>query len=143
MEITRRGVPLAKLTRAAERLAASFDLEAFLAATTEQPLHKRSNAATYGWRVALGRILRTNLWMSELSKLTANAFLSQRISSINSIAACYEATSADVREVAKVLGAYSRNSLREKPAVTAQVSAGGRRAWWQLLPERKPQPVCL
>jgi prevent-host-death family protein len=39
VEITRRGVPVARLTRAVERLAAGFDLEAFLAATTEQPLH--------------------------------------------------------------------------------------------------------
>ena len=46
VEITRRGVPVAKLTRAAERLAAGFDLEAFLATTTEQPLHKGSDAAT-------------------------------------------------------------------------------------------------
>jgi hypothetical protein len=46
------------------------------------------------------RILRTNLWSSELSKLTANAFLAQRISSINSIAALCEATGADVQEAA-------------------------------------------
>ena len=45
MEITRRGVPVARLTRAAERPAAGFDLDAFLAATTEQPLHTESDAA--------------------------------------------------------------------------------------------------
>lgn len=54
------------------------------------------------------RILRTNLWSSELSKLTANAFLAQRISSINSIAALCEATGADVVEVGKAIGTDSR-----------------------------------
>jgi UDPglucose 6-dehydrogenase len=58
--------------------------------------------------VAPEKILRTNLWSSELSKLTANAFLAQRISSINSIAALCEATGADVREVARAIGADSR-----------------------------------
>ena len=45
------------------------------------------------------RILCANLWSAELSKLTANAFLAQRISSINSISALCEATGADVQEV--------------------------------------------
>lgn len=54
------------------------------------------------------KILRTNLWSSELSKLTANAFLAQRISSINSISALCEATGADVKEVAHAIGADSR-----------------------------------
>ncbi len=54
------------------------------------------------------RILRTNLWSSELSKLTANAFLAQGISSINSIAALCEATGADVQEVARAIGSDSR-----------------------------------
>ena len=45
------------------------------------------------------RILTTNLWSAELSKLTANAFLAQRISSINSISALCEATGADVEQV--------------------------------------------
>ena len=54
------------------------------------------------------RILRTNLWSSELSKLTANAFLAQRITSINSVAALCEATGADVREVARAIGTDSR-----------------------------------
>jgi UDPglucose 6-dehydrogenase len=54
------------------------------------------------------RILRTNLWSSELSKLTANAFLAQRVSSINGIAALCEATGADVREVARAIGTDSR-----------------------------------
>lgn len=54
------------------------------------------------------RILKTNVWSSELSKLTANAFLAQRISSINSISALCEATGADVNEVAKAIGTDSR-----------------------------------
>lgn len=45
------------------------------------------------------RILTTNLWSSELSKLVANAFLAQRISSINSISALCEMTEADVTQV--------------------------------------------
>jgi UDPglucose 6-dehydrogenase len=54
------------------------------------------------------RILTTNLWSSELSKLTANAFLAQRVSSINAISALCEATGADVDEVAKAIGTDSR-----------------------------------
>jgi len=54
------------------------------------------------------RIITTNLWSSELSKLVANAFLAQRISSINSISALCEATGADVDEVARAIGADSR-----------------------------------
>ena len=54
------------------------------------------------------RILTTNLWSSELSKLTANAFLAQRISSINAISALCEATQADVDEVGKAIGQDSR-----------------------------------
>jgi UDPglucose 6-dehydrogenase len=65
-------------------------------------------AGIYGHWVAPEQILRTNLWSSELSKLTANAFLAQRISSINSIAAFCEATGADVREVARAIGTDSR-----------------------------------
>ena len=54
------------------------------------------------------RIITTNLWSSELSKLTANAFLAQRISSINAISALCEATGADVDEVARAIGTDSR-----------------------------------
>jgi len=53
-------------------------------------------------------IITTNLWSSELSKLTANAFLAQRISSINAISALCEATGADVDEVARAIGTDSR-----------------------------------
>jgi len=54
--------------------------------------------------VPLATILTTNLWSSELSKLAANAFLAQRISSINSISALCETTGADVQEVARAIG---------------------------------------
>ena len=54
------------------------------------------------------KIITTNLWSSELSKLVANAFLAQRISSINSISALCEATEADVTEVARAVGCDSR-----------------------------------
>ena len=54
------------------------------------------------------KILLTNVWSSELAKLTANAFLAQRISSINSISALCEATGADVREVARAIGSDRR-----------------------------------
>lgn len=54
------------------------------------------------------RILTTNVWSSELSKLTANAFLAQRVSSINSLSALCEATEANVEEVARAIGSDSR-----------------------------------
>ena len=53
-------------------------------------------------------ILTTNLWSSELSKLTANAFLAQRISSINSLSELCESTGADIEEVSKAIGMDSR-----------------------------------
>ncbi len=65
-------------------------------------------AGLYAHWVPRERILTTNLWSSELSKLTANAFLAQRISSINSISALCEATGADVDEVAHAIGQDSR-----------------------------------
>ncbi len=58
----------------------------------------------YAHWVPREKILTTNLWSSELTKLTANAFLAQRISSINSISALCERTGADVDEVAFVMG---------------------------------------
>lgn len=54
------------------------------------------------------KILQTNLWSSELSKLVANAFLAQRVSSINSISALCEKTDANVEEVSKAIGEDSR-----------------------------------
>lgn len=54
------------------------------------------------------KILTTSVWSSELSKLAANAFLAQRVSSINALSAVCEATGADVGEIAKVVGADPR-----------------------------------
>jgi UDPglucose 6-dehydrogenase len=54
------------------------------------------------------RIITTSLWSSELSKLVANAFLAQRVSSINAISALCEKTEADVTEVAHAIGSDSR-----------------------------------
>lgn len=54
------------------------------------------------------KIITTNLWSSELSKLVANAFLAQRVSSINAISELCEVTGADVSEVAHAIGMDSR-----------------------------------
>ena len=62
----------------------------------------------YAQWVPAENILTTNVWSSELSKLTANAFLAQRISSINAISALCEATGANVDEVAHAIGTDSR-----------------------------------
>ena len=62
----------------------------------------------YSSWVPIENILTTNLWSSELSKLTANAFLAQRISSINSLSELCEETGADIEEVSKAIGMDSR-----------------------------------
>ncbi len=74
----------------------------------DNPEAIESLAAIYKYWVPEEKILRTNIWSSELAKLTANAFLAQRISSINSISALCEATGADVREVSRAIGSDSR-----------------------------------
>ncbi|MDD4728828.1 MAG: UDP-glucose 6-dehydrogenase [Dysgonamonadaceae bacterium] len=68
------------------------------------------------------RLLTTNVWSSELSKLTANAFLAQRISSINAMSELCEMTEADVEEVARAIGADSRIGSR---FLKASVGFGG------------------
>jgi len=65
-------------------------------------------AEVYANWVPRDRILATNLWSAEMAKLTANAFLAQRVSSINAISAFCEATGADVDEVARAIGTDSR-----------------------------------
>ena len=65
-------------------------------------------SAIYRKWVPSKKILSTNIWSSELTKLAANAFLAQRISSINSISALCEATGADIREVSKAIGSDNR-----------------------------------
>mmetsp|Transcript_6142 Transcript_6142/g.11572 ORF Transcript_6142/g.11572 Transcript_6142/m.11572 type:complete len:479 (-) Transcript_6142:19-1455(-) len=72
--------------------------------------------------VAPENIITTNLWSSELSKLVANAFLAQRISSINSISELCEATGADVQEVSRAIGKDTRIGKR---FLNASVGFGG------------------
>jgi len=79
-------------------------------------------ASVYARWVSPEKIIKTNLWSSELSKLTANAFLAQRISSINAISALCEATGADVDQVAAAVGADSRVGSR---FLKASVGYGG------------------
>ena len=67
-------------------------------------------------------ILTTNLWSSELSKLTANAFLAQRISSINSLTELCEVTGANIQEVSKAIGMDSRIGSK---FLNASVGFGG------------------
>ena len=62
----------------------------------------------YAHWVPRDQILTTNVWSSELSKLTANAFLAQRVSSINAMSELCEKTGADVNEVSKAVGMDSR-----------------------------------
>lgn len=62
----------------------------------------------YAHWVRRENIITTKIWSSELSKLTANAFLAQRISSVNAISALCERTGADVDEIARAIGADSR-----------------------------------
>jgi len=68
------------------------------------------------------KIIESNIWSAELSKLIANAFLAQRISSINSISALCESTGADIEEVSYAIGTDSRIGPR---FLTASVGFGG------------------
>lgn len=68
------------------------------------------------------RVLQTNVWSSELSKLVANAFLAQRVSSINSISALCERTDANVAEVSRAIGFDSRIGSK---FLNASVGFGG------------------
>jgi UDPglucose 6-dehydrogenase len=76
----------------------------------------------YAQWIPRDRILTANVWSSELSKLAANAFLAQRISSINSLSALCERTEADVTEVARAIGMDSRIGSK---FLNASVGFGG------------------
>jgi UDPglucose 6-dehydrogenase len=78
--------------------------------------------SVYAQWVPLDRILTTNLWSSELSKLTANAFLAQRVSSINALSEICEVTEADVNEVSRAIGTDSRIGAK---FLKASVGFGG------------------
>ncbi|APA65505.1 nucleotide sugar dehydrogenase [Maribacter sp. 1_2014MBL_MicDiv] len=68
------------------------------------------------------RILQTNVWSSELSKLVANAFLAQRVSSINTISALCEKTDANIQEISRAIGYDSRIGSK---FLNASVGFGG------------------
>jgi len=74
----------------------------------EDDLAIKSLYEVYSFWVNPKKIITTNLWSSELSKLVANAFLAQRISSINSISQLCETTGASITEVAKAIGSDKR-----------------------------------
>ena len=100
-EFLAEGTAVADLTSPDRILIGGEQTEAGLAAV-------EALVSVYSNWVPRERILTTNLWSSELSKLVANAFLAQRISSINSISALCEKTGADVDEVARAIGTDSR-----------------------------------
>ena len=100
-EFLAEGTAVADLTSPDRILIGGEQTEAGLAAV-------EALVSVYANWVPRERILTTNLWSSELSKLVANAFLAQRISSINSISALCEKTGADVDEVARAIGSDSR-----------------------------------
>ena len=76
--------------------------------TTSGQAAKDALSAIYEQWLPKERILQTNVWSSELSKLVANAFLAQRVSSINAISALCEKTDANIDEVARAIGHDSR-----------------------------------
>jgi UDPglucose 6-dehydrogenase len=76
--------------------------------TPEGQIAVNSLVNVYANWIPRERILTTNVWSSELSKLTANAFLAQRVSSINSLTELCEKTEADINEVARAIGTDSR-----------------------------------
>jgi UDPglucose 6-dehydrogenase len=90
--------------------------------TPEGLLARKAVVDIYATWVPRDRIIESNLWSSELTKLTANAFLAQRISSINSISALCELTEADVDQVAYAIGTDSRIGPR---FLKASVGFGG------------------
>jgi UDPglucose 6-dehydrogenase len=76
---------------------------------TEEGLKARKELVDiYSCWVPRDKIIESNVWSAELSKLTANAFLAQRVSSINSLSALCEKTEADINEVAYAIGTDSR-----------------------------------
>jgi UDPglucose 6-dehydrogenase len=78
--------------------------------------------AIFSHWVAADKIITTNLWSAELSKLVANAFLAQRISSINAVSALCEKTGADVGEISYAVGSDKRIGPR---FLNASIGFGG------------------
>jgi UDPglucose 6-dehydrogenase len=100
-EFLAEGTAIADLTRPDRVLIGGADTPQGRAAVAEL-------VALYGAWVPPERILTTNVWSSELSKLAANAMLAQRVSSINALSALCEATEANISEVARAIGMDSR-----------------------------------
>ncbi|MFX0199868.1 MAG: nucleotide sugar dehydrogenase [Candidatus Hodarchaeota archaeon] len=100
-EFLSEGTAIADLQEPDRVLIGSMETESGLKARDEL-------VEMYANWVPRERIITTNIWSSELSKLVANAFLAQRVSSINSISALCEKTGADISEVATAVGMDSR-----------------------------------
>ena len=100
-EFLAEGTAISDLLESDRVLIGSHKTEKGLAAAEEI-------ADIYRHWLSEDRIITTNLWSSELSKLVANAFLAQRISSINSISALCEKTDADIAEISYAVGADTR-----------------------------------
>lgn len=101
------------------------DPDRVLIGSRESPEGRKASrvlADLYARWVDRERILETNTWSSELSKLAANAFLAQRVSSINSISALCERTGANVEEVSRAIGMDTRIG---KDFLRAGVGFGG------------------
>jgi UDPglucose 6-dehydrogenase len=104
-EFLAEGTAIADLMKPDRVLIGGQQTEAGLAAAERL-------VSVYAHWVPREQILTTNLWSSELSKLVANAFLAQRVSSINSISALCEATGADVSEISRAVGMDDRIGRR-------------------------------
>ncbi|WP_034042338.1 UDP-glucose 6-dehydrogenase [Wocania ichthyoenteri] len=90
--------------------------------TKEGEIAVQALVGIYSNWVPKDKILTTNVWSSELSKLTANAFLAQRVSSINAMSEICEKTGADIKEVSKAIGMDSRIGSK---FLNASVGFGG------------------
>jgi UDP-glucose 6-dehydrogenase len=115
VSVLRKGTAISDLTKPDRVLIGGSDSEAGQKAVQKL-------VWVYKHWVPADNIITTNLWSSELSKLVANAFLAQRISSINSISALCESTGADVAEVARAIGKDKR--IGDK-FLSASVGFGG------------------
>lgn len=99
-EFLAEGTAIKNLLKPDRVIIGSFDTASGAAATAIL-------AQVYSW-VPSERIVTSNVWSSELSKLVANAMLAQRISSINSISAICEETGADIQQISKAIGRDAR-----------------------------------
>ena len=124
------GWPAAAAHASSRRLTSSFAFSSALAPCRPPPPSARQAMEKLKWVyshwVPEERILLANLWSAELAKLTANAMLAQRISSINAISALCEATGADVSQV--TVAAARRMMLPYGVARTATIASASAHA---------------